>query len=118
MLLALAAAIAQPGRGDAADSTTYTLADSAVSTFHTWQGGDATSAVFENVPDLKIVWKWQDETWLPYVPHPKAPSRTKTDYSLANGDTLYVISDGPWRSPSATRFHRRPIAPSSMGPRW
>ena len=95
LLLALAAALAQPGRGDAADPTTYTLADSAVSMFHTWQGGDATSAVFENVPDLKIVWKWQDETWLPYVPHPKAPSRTKTDYSLANGDTLYVISDGP-----------------------
>ena len=92
LLLSLLAPTAPLG---ATGPTTYTLADSAVSMFHTWQGGDATSAVFENVPDLKIVWKWQDETWLPYVPHPKAPSRTKTDYSLANGDTLYVISDGP-----------------------
>ena len=95
VLLALAAVIAVPGRVAVAQPTTYTLADSAVSMLHTWQGGDATSAVFEDVPDLKIVWKWQDETWLPYVPHIEAPSRLKTDYSLANGDTLYVVSDGP-----------------------
>ena len=95
LLLALAAAIAASGRVAVAQPATYTLADSAVSTFHTWQGGDATSAVFDGVPDLKIVWKWQDETWLPYVPHIEAPSRLKTDYSLADGDTLYVISDGP-----------------------
>ena len=95
VLLALAAAITAPGRVAVAQPTTYTLADSAVSTFHTWQGGDATSAVFENVPNLEVVWKRDGANWVGYISDPSAPRGLKADFSLATGDTLYVISDGP-----------------------
>lgn len=94
VLVALAAAVTQPGRVGA-EPETYALADSAVSMFHTWEGGDATSAVFEDVPNLKAVWKWDGATWLSYASHPDAPSGIKTDYSLSTGDTLYVVSAGP-----------------------
>ena len=95
VLLALTAAIAAPGRVAVAQPTTYTLADSAVSTLHTWQGGDATSAVFENVPNLEVVWKRDGANWIGYISDPSAPRGLKADFSLATGDTLYVISDGP-----------------------
>ncbi len=95
ILLAVVVAIGQPGRAAANDPTTYTLVDAAGSAFVSWQGGDATSAVFENVPNLDAVWKWQDDAWHAYVSDPEAPSRLKADYALSTGDVLFVVSSGP-----------------------
>ena len=73
----------------------YSLSDSAVSTFHHWQGGDASSSVFENVADLVIVWKYTGSVWVGYASSPNAPGATKTDFALSDGDTLWVVTTGP-----------------------
>ena len=73
---------------------TYSLATRG-RTFHSWQGGDASSSVFENVANLVIVWKWSGSMWIGYTSNPNAPSATKTDFALSDGDTLFVVSTGP-----------------------
>ena len=78
--------------------TTYTLVDAAgarEASYVSWQGGEAISAVFEGVPNLVSVQKWQGATWLSYVSDPAAPPSLKADFSLSNGDTLFVVSTGP-----------------------
>lgn len=72
----------------------YTLVAAAASTFVVWQGPDATSAVFEAVPNLKIVWKWAGDAWVGYVSDPGAPNAAKTAFSLSAGDILWVVSSG------------------------
>ena len=73
----------------------YSLAAAASSTFHTWNGGDASSSEFENVANLVRVWWWSGSMWIGYTSNPNAPSATKTDYALSDGDFLYVITTGP-----------------------
>ena len=65
------------------------------STFVSWQGGDASSAEFENVANLTIVWKWTGNAWFRYVSDPSVPASLKTDFALSNGDVLFVVSEGP-----------------------
>ena len=85
--------VVAPG-AEADAPATYTLATSAVSTFHHWQGGDASSSVFENVAGLVAVWKWTGAMWVGYVSNPNAPDSTKTDFALADGDTLWIVTNG------------------------
>ena len=73
----------------------YSLVDSAASTFVTWQGGDVSSSVFENVADLVRVWKWTGSMWVGYNSNPAAPAGTKTSFILSNNDIIYVVSNGP-----------------------
>ncbi len=73
----------------------YSLVDSAASTFVTWQGGDVSSSVFENVADLVRVWKWTGTMWVGYNSNPAAPAGTKTNFILSNNDIIYVVSNGP-----------------------
>ena len=75
--------------------TVYQLAASADRTFHSWRGGPASSAVFENVANLTVVWKWAGGKWVDYVSSPAAPASTKTGFALSGGDVLFVVSDGP-----------------------
>ena len=72
----------------------YTLIAAAASTFVVWRGPDATSAVFEAVPNLEIVWKWAGDAWVGYVSDPAAPNSVKPDFSLSAGDILWVVSTG------------------------
>ena len=74
---------------------TYSLASAASSTFHTWNGGDASSSEFENVANLVRVWWWSGSMWIGYTSNPNAPSATKTDFALSDGDFLYVVANGP-----------------------
>jgi hypothetical protein len=74
--------------------TIYSLAGSAGATFHSWDGGDSSSAVFENVANLVIVWKWTGNMWVGYNANPNAPAATKTSFTLQNGDTLWVVANG------------------------
>ncbi len=85
--------VADPAAPDAAP-TTYDLVGSAGATFTSWQGGDASSAEFENVAGLEVVWKWTGSMWVAYVSDPAAPASTKTDFALADGDVLFVVSNG------------------------
>ena len=87
--------IVDPDAPADAGPVTYSLASVASSTFHTWNGGDASSSEFENVANLVIVWKWTGAMWVGYVSSPNAPGATKTDFALANGDILWVVSTGP-----------------------
>ena len=73
----------------------YSLADGAGGDLHTWNGGDASSAEFENVANLVIVWKWTGNMWVGYTSNPNAPAATKTNYTLSNGDHLWVVANGP-----------------------
>ncbi len=75
--------------------TVYQLPASADGTFHSWRGGPASSAVFENVANLTVVWKWAGGKWVDYVSDPAAPASTKTVFALSDGDVLFVVSDGP-----------------------
>ena len=73
----------------------YSLIDRADSTFVTWQGGDVSSSVFENVASLVRVWKWTGAMWVGYNSNPAAPAGTKTSFTLSNNDIIYVVSNGP-----------------------
>ena len=33
--------------------------------------------------------------WIGYTSNPNAPSATKTDYALSDGDFLFVVASGP-----------------------
>lgn len=84
--------------GDAAvddGPSVYSLVGSAGSTYVSWNGGDASSSVFENVAGLVIVWKWTGSMWVGYTSSPSAPAATKTVFGLSDGDVLYVVSNGP-----------------------
>ncbi len=73
----------------------YTLASQAGGDFHNWTGGVGSSSEFENVANLVAVWKWTGGMWVGYVSAPNAPAATKTNYSLQDGDTLFVVANGP-----------------------
>ena len=82
-------------------ATTVALADGATATFTTWSGGDTTaSQVFENVTNLVIVHKFTGDIsgpnggWAPYTSSPNAPAALKENYTLSNGDILFIITDG------------------------
>ena len=47
------------------------------------------------MPNLVSVQKWQGGAWLSYVSDPAMPSLLKADFSLSNGDTIFVVSTGP-----------------------
>ena len=91
LLVRIAAAEAAVDEGP----STYSLVGGASSTYVSWNGGDASSSVFENVAGLVIVWKWTGTMWVGYTSSPSAPAATKTDFALSDGDVLYVVSNGP-----------------------
>ncbi|MDE2751777.1 MAG: hypothetical protein OXI83_04300 [Gemmatimonadota bacterium] len=86
--------VAAPGAEVDDGPTIYTLAESAGGTFHSWQGGDAASSVFENVANLVRVWWWSGTMWVGYNANPAAPAVTKSAFVLSNNDTLYVVANG------------------------
>ena len=87
--------IVAAGDDAAVGPVSYSLADDAVSTFHNnWQGGTASSSVFENVANLVRVWWWSGTMWIGYTSNPNAPSATKTDFTVSDGDLLYVVTTG------------------------
>ena len=86
--------IVAPGAEADDGPTIYTLAESAGGTFHSWQGGDAASSVFENVANLVRVWWWSGTMWVGYNANPAAPAVTKSAFVLSNNDTLYVVANG------------------------
>ena len=75
--------------------TIVELSTEAVSTFYHWYSGDAYSSdIFENVAGLVAVWKYTGAMWVGYVSNPNAPDSTKTGFSLADGDTLWIVTSG------------------------
>ncbi|MCY3920098.1 MAG: hypothetical protein OXG38_09875 [Chloroflexi bacterium] len=87
--------IVTPGAEADEGPSVYSLVGSAGSTYVSWNGGDASSSVFENVAGLVIVWKWTGSMWVGYTSSPSAPAATKTVFGLSDGDVLYVVSNGP-----------------------
>ena len=79
----------------AAGPATYSLASAAGATFHSWDGGEASSSVFENVANLVRVWWWSGSMWIGYTSNPNAPSATKTDFAVVDKDTLFIVATGP-----------------------
>ncbi len=76
--------------------TVIELTDGPVATYVAWNDdwGTVSSSTFENVPGLVVVWKWTGTTWFGYTSSPTAPVATKTNYTVAPGDVLYVVSNG------------------------
>ena len=95
-LAALTVRVADPDApAEDAGPRIYTLASQAGGDFHNWTGGVSSSSEFENVANLVAVWKWTGGMWVGYVSAPNAPAATKTNYSLQDGDTLFVVANGP-----------------------
>jgi hypothetical protein len=69
------------------------LTSGAVSTFLAWTAGDSTaSAAFSSATNLTVAWRWNGSGWDSFGPG--APSAVNTNYSLSNGDVLFVVSTG------------------------
>ena len=72
------------------------LSDGAIATFVGWRGGETTAAqVFENVPNLTVVWKYDGSSWHSYVSAADAPDLLKDNFSLAPYDSLFIVTTGP-----------------------
>jgi len=70
-----------------------TLTDSASSTFLSWASGEKTAATaFSGASNLTVVWRWNGSAWQSYSPG--APAAVNTNFSLSNGDVIYVVTTG------------------------
>ena len=76
--------------------TVIELTDGPASTYVAWNDGWGTvsSSTFENVPGLVVVWKWTGTMWVGYTSSPTAPAATKTNFTVAPYDTIFVVSNG------------------------
>ncbi len=72
------------------------LSDGAIATFVGWRGGETTAAqVFDSVPNLTVVWKYDGTSWHSYVSAADAPGLLKNNFSLAPYDSLFIVTTGP-----------------------
>ena len=88
--------IGEPEPDEPALPALVKLSDGAVATFVAWTGGETTAAqVFENVPNLTSVWKYDGTTWHSYASAADVPAILKTNFSLEPYDVLYIVTTGP-----------------------